>query len=175
MVHADGQRGIAVTTDVIQLEFSTSLTWQSLVIRKCCHSPFSHVDLVHERGLLGASDPGGVALRPFNYQKFGIRRRATIATPLASRIMELVLSQVGKPFDGEALIAFMEDTPRDWRTPDKWFCSELIVWAFEEAGFFCYKLVVPKNRVSPADLLLILNPAIDADKFHLPLPLKWEG
>ncbi len=114
-------------------------------------------------GLFGASDPGGVICRSHDYQPFKTWHRATIITPLADRIVELVTSQVGKPFDDVAMKQVMSDEPRDWKVPDAWFCSELICWACEEAGLF--KVVVPKNRVTPSDLLLLLNPWINASEF----------
>lgn len=154
--------------DSITLEFSTSMAWQSALIRRMCHSPFSHVDVVHEKGLFGASDPGGVMFRPNDYQVFGIRRRCAIKTPVADKFMEIIFAEMGKPFDGEALYAFMSDKVREWRKPDSWFCSELVAYALEEAGFFPFKLISVKNRISPADLLLLLNPWIDADKFLIP-------
>lgn len=153
--------------DNFTLVFSTSFAWQSGVIRFMCHSPFSHVDIMlpspNPYGLFGASDPGGVTLRQHDYQPFKAWHKATITTPLADRVIELVLSQKGKPFDDVAMKQVLSDTPRDWKIPDAWFCSELICWACEEAGLF--RVVVPKNRVTPADLLLLLNQWIDPVEF----------
>ncbi len=154
--------------DSFTVVFSTSFAWQSGIIRFMCHSPFSHADIMlpgppHPYGLFGASDPGGVILRNHDYQSFKAWHQATIHTPLADRIIELVLSQEGRPFDSVAMKQVLSDHVRDWKVPDAWFCSELIAWACEEAGLF--KIVVPKNRVTPADLLLLLNPWIDAEEF----------
>jgi hypothetical protein len=173
--------------ETVVIQFSTSTAWQSGIIRKICHSPFSHVDVVMDGGCLGASDQGkdspvlagnpqGVAVRPHEYQEFGIRRRAVIRIPTADkqRFESLLRAELGKPFDGEALHAFLSTRTsigRDWRDADKWFCSELVTWALEEAGFFNYDLAVSKDRVSPADLLLILNPAMaNLDTFWQPVP-----
>ncbi len=153
--------------DSFTIVFSTSFALSSALIRFLCHSPFSHCDILLPEpipyGLFGASDPGGVILRKYDYQKFKTWHQATIHTPLGDRIVELVLSQKGKPFDDVAMKQVMSDEPRDWKIPDAWFCSELICWACEEAGLF--RVVVPKNRVTPADLLLLLNPWIDAKEF----------
>lgn len=152
--------------DTLTFQFSTSLEWSSGVIRRLCHSPFSHVDYVTPDGLLGASDPGGVKIRPFNYQKFGTRRWAVVRTDKAARFHEIIRTEIGKPFDNDALWCFLGQMPtRDWRKPDRWFCSELITYALEESGFFPYKLVVAKDRVSPPDLLLLLNPYLDVMRF----------
>ena len=170
----------------ILLQFSTCATsWQSTMIRKLCHSPFSHVDVVlADGGMLGASgspevpviegNPDGVAVRAPDYQEFGIRRRATVRLPdgVDRKFIDLVRTQMGKPFDDSALYEFFDDfeDPRDWRQPDKWFCSELFTWALERAGAFPYDLLIPKNRVSPADLLLLLNPVIETKTFWDPIP-----
>lgn len=112
---------------------------------------------------MGASDPGGVQVRPHDYQEFMTKRMATIHTDKAEAITALVMSQLGKPFDDEALRQVVSEHPRDWKLPNKWFCSELMAWACEEAGLL--RIIVPKNRVSPSDLLLLLNPWIDAEEF----------
>jgi hypothetical protein len=56
----------------------------------------------------------------------------------------------------------LSDKPgdRDWRETSKWFCSEHITWAEEEGKFLPWRIIVPKNRVSPADNLLINMPVI---------------
>ena len=116
-------------------------------------------------GLFGASDPGGVKLRPLDYEEFGLRRTARIITDKAEGFHALLWGENGKPFDGDALWAFFGEE-RNWRLPLKWFCSELVCHCLEQAGFFPYELLVPKNRVSPADLLLLLNPWINAEEFR---------
>ena len=151
------------------LQFSTSTSWQSTVIRNLCHSEFSHVDFVLPDGnLLGASDhkggrvikgnPRGVAIRPPDYQEFGIRRRMIIETDKADAIMAQAMSHLGKPFDRSAIYAFFGSNPwgRDWRAPEKFFCSELATVAFEDGGYWApRKLLWPKDRVSPTDLYLM--------------------
>jgi hypothetical protein len=152
--------------DSLTLQFSTTFAWQSHVIRVMCHSPFSHVDVVLPEGLLGASDPGGVAVRPVDYEPFKVRQRAVITTPKADAIIARIKSQLGKPFDAHALTAFLAtDIPRAWADPGSWFCSELIAWALEAEGFWPYRLIIPKNRISPADLLMLLSPSIDPDEW----------
>lgn len=175
-----------MTIDHIHFQFSTSTAWQSAVIRKLCHSPFSHIDLLLEDGnLLGASDhpdapviegnPRGVAIRPPDYQEFGIRRVAILKTDRYDRVTELSRSQLGRPFDGGALYDFISDLfpgARDWRFPDSWFCAELFAWVLEESGFWRRSFIWPKNRVSPTDLLLALSlddRFVNADTFWQPI------
>lgn len=157
----------------ITLQFSTTAdspaNWASALIRRMCHSPFSHVDFVLDDGnLLGASDnptapfvvgnPRGVAIRPVNYQAFGVRRQMVICTNKAGIILDFAKSQLGKPFDSGALQDFFsENFPghRDWRENGRWFCAELVIWAFERALYWQTDLLWPKNRVSPTDIFLI--------------------
>jgi hypothetical protein len=157
----------------IHIQFSSSTAWQSDIIRRLCHSAFSHVDIVVESGLLGVSgedhklgDTGGVLIRSFTPWPY-IRppNVARISTPHAERIIEIAKSQIGKPFDNGALYDFLSDNPgdRQWRNKDKWFCSELVAFALEGAGLFPYTLIPAKNRITPADLLLLLNPFMTED------------
>jgi hypothetical protein len=179
---------------VIEVLFSSSTAWQSHLIRCFSHSQFSHVDVVMpDSNLLGASNspdapviegnPSGVAIRPFDYQQFYVRRLAKLEVPrdaklkaaeVESNFSQLLRSQLGKPFDSSAMHAMFGDAmmlERDWTEAKAWFCSELMIWALHNAGFFPYELMVPKTRVSPADSLLILGPYItNPDEFWQPIP-----
>jgi hypothetical protein len=162
--------------------------WGSGLIRRACHSPFSHVDMVMKDGtLVGASDspwapyihgnPRGVASRPMDYQLFAYRRQMILATDRADDIRRLWVSQLGKGYDTDALKDMIADSfpgQRDWRLNDSWFCAEGILWAME-AGYFWGPPPVPwpKNRVSPTDILMmcINDPRwLNRDTFWLPIP-----
>jgi hypothetical protein len=164
----------------IHIQYSTSHAFASSVIRRLCHSPFSHVDIVlrseKEHGLLGVSgedrkigDLGGVRIRPNPAWEYRgppkIARVANVADSVYDTFLEVARSQIDKPFDNGALWDFLSDTPddRNWRKPDAWFCSEYVIWCLEQAGFFPYELVVAKNRITPADSLLLLNPFLSVD------------
>lgn len=151
------------------VQYSTSTAFASGIIRRLCHSPFSHVDIVVPgEGLLGVSgedkslnDPGGVRVRPFDPWPYREKPKvARIATTKVDEVIRTAKGQLGKPFDNGALWEFLSDKPqeRDWRDASLWFCSELFIWSLETAGHFPYPLVVAKNRVTPADSLLLLNP-----------------
>ena len=183
----------------VKLQFSTTVdAWAnrwSWVIRHMCHSPFSHVDfLMPDGSLLGASDSPaapvlkgnsrGVAIRPNDYEVYGYRRSMTIETPLSEQIMAAALSQLGKPFDNSALKGFLSDAPPGKRNPmdnASWFCSELVIWSFETAGYWYPRPSVwPKNRISPSDILMLFlfDPNwTNRDSFweNLPPPEKTAG
>jgi tetratricopeptide (TPR) repeat protein len=186
-----------VRTAEIVIQFSCAAApshwWQidySQWICRLTHSPFSHVDLVLPEGLLGASDhptaplvktdpPGaarGVALRVRDYQVFRIRRNATIRTveEKAQAFRDFCWSQLGMPFDNGALKPSVFLSPgfqdRDWRTPGAWYCAELMTRALEVSGVLNWPILAVKNRITAADLLLIINPLIDAEAFRAELP-----
>jgi hypothetical protein len=183
-----------VATITIQFSTASPVEWfdrwvldRSKMICRLSHSPFSHGDLVlHDGHLLGASDnpnapilrshppgnPRGVAIRPANYQKFAIRRRAVIPVTLRQKrhYEEFCRAQLGKPFDHEALrfktFLSAELGNRDWRNPDLWYCHEMLVRGYEVVGILPWKLINVKNRVTSGDHLLIINPLIDVEAFY---------
>ncbi len=159
----------------LAIQFSTSPAFASGIIRRLCHSAFSHVDIVvndaKESGLLGVSgpdhktgDPGGVRLRvnpPWQYKGKPKIAKLKTTEKVRSAVIKIGYAQIGKPFDDGALWSFLGDSPfgdRDWRSVNSWFCSEFVIYCLEQAKFFPYPLVAVKDRVTPADCLLLLNP-----------------
>jgi hypothetical protein len=176
----------------LTIRFSTSgsgrANWISAAIRRLNHSPFSHCDyLLPDGNLLGASDmgpaspciegnPRGVAIRPPNYQRFGYRRDMVLKTDRADAVLAAAMKELGKPFDSSSMWDLLTDAfpgERDWMNPDAWFCAELTIATLDEAGFFLpKKLIWPKNRVSPTDLLLLLlmdDRWVNRDTFWMPV------
>jgi hypothetical protein len=172
--------------DTLTLEFSTALKGSGK-IRLLTRSQFSHVDVDVGYGLLGASDspsaiclkgnPRGVAIRPYAYQQFGRRHQAVIKTPLAPIILQKLESQLGKPFDQQAMYAIFAPwlRARVWYDPSSWYCAELVLWALDgehgpdKARFFPYELAVERNIVTPEDLVLVTNPYFDVQRFKVNL------
>lgn len=157
-------------TEHLVLQFSTSTARVSALIRYLTQSPYSHVDIVLPDGnLLGASDQGahgrviagnscGVAIRPPDYQAFGIRRQMVIKTEKADAVIAAVMEEIGKPFDHSALKQIMTDKiVRDWRENGMWFCSELVAHGLEKGKFFKRPIIMPKNRITPPSLILCFN------------------
>lgn len=165
----------------LAIQFSTSKAFASGIIRRLTHSPFSHVDFVVQGGLLGVSgkdehihDDGGVRIRPTEAWPYLTKpkvARIQCSEEVAANVIAVCKTQIGKPFDHSALWAFFDDQAtesqcmqvRDWRETSAWFCSELVTWALEQGGLFPYELAVSKNRVTPADVLLMINPFMPAD------------
>ena len=119
--------------------------------------------MLPDGGLLGASDspntpvlegnPRGVAVRPPDYEEFGLWCQAIIETLAADAVIAAARSQLGKPFDGGALDAFLSafdvGAVDNWRDPDSWFCSELAAWSLEKGNYWGEPLLWPKSRVFP--------------------------
>lgn len=161
---------------MLQIQFSTSTAFTSGIIRRLTHSPFSHVDFIVPEGLLGVSgvdpsinDVGGVLVRPFNCWPYLTKpkvARLGCSDEIAVKVIAVAMTQLGKPFDNTAMWGMLEDQAteklRNWRDPTQWFCSEFVAWAMETGGLFPYSLAVMKNRVSPADVLLLANPFMNA-------------
>lgn len=164
----------------LQIQFSTSTAFTSGIIRRLTHSPFSHVDIVLPEGLLGVSgkddsitDPGGVRIRPHKAWPYLTEpKTANIQCDdaIAIAVINAARSQIGKPFDNGALWCMLQDqaktpvtTQRDWRNTASWFCSELVIWSLEQGGLFKYPLAVCKNRITPADVLLLINPFMSVE------------
>jgi hypothetical protein len=161
--------------------------WASGMIRRSCHSPFSHVDIQLKDGnLLGASDyidapviqgnARGVAIRPPDYGPFAYRRQMKIKTDRAEDVRKIARTQIGKNFDNGSLWDMISDKfpgQREWRMDGSWFCAELVLWSMESAGLFGGPLRWPKNRVSPTDILMLFLPDprwINRDEFWHPVP-----
>jgi hypothetical protein len=94
----------------------------------------SHVDSVTADGrLLGAQNIGGVQIRPPNYETFSRVERVnvTVTDKQEELYWNFLHKQIGKPYDTLAIAAFAFN--RDWRSPDAWFCDELVAAGLEHA------------------------------------------
>lgn len=151
----------------IVMQFSGNSSISSRLIQWFGKGKYSHVDSVLVDGtLLGARSTSiagyssGVQIRDANYQKKSKLKRVSI--PCTEKQQKLyydfVLSQVGKPYDRIAIIAFI--TGSTWSEEDSWFCSELNTAALQYCGWL-KPLSVPPSKIDPDDLLLLLSALID--------------
>jgi uncharacterized protein YycO len=130
----------------------------SAAIRFSTRSWASHAEFVNlEAGTtLGARCTGGVQVRPCSWDHYS--RIEQFSAPNISHAYEWALAQVGKPYDFAAVTGIALD--RNWRSHDKWFCSELIAAAFENIGgipLLSTRPSVGTWRITPRDLLLSRN------------------
>lgn len=61
-------------------------------------------------------------------------------------------SQIGKPYDWTALFGLL--LHRDWQEDDSWFCSELVAWAFQQAGSPLFRPEA-MHRITPQHLWML--------------------
>lgn len=144
---------------MIRLQFVACNDPGSEAIRIFSRGWPSHVDAITpDNRLLGARMDGGVMIRPADYEHFDRRQVVELdATPeQVDAFWHFMVAQLGKPYDKLAIAAF--PVGRDWRTPDAWFCSELVAAALEACGWFRGPLANPANEITPRDLLLVVSP-----------------
>jgi len=113
-------------------------------------------------GYLGAHLDGGVQLRPFDYDKKCqfLLAHVDCSPEISAKVIEYARSQIGKPYDWTSLVGFM--VHRDWRSPDSWFCSDLVAWCFESAGYSLLNDDKYYNRITPA--MVRMSPYVVADE-----------
>ena len=153
---------------MITWQFSTCNDLPSYIIRFGTRSDWSHVDAVLPDGtLLGALPPDGVQIRPPGYANFSSFLRVSLEVDYDEEFYDVLKSQIGKPYDWRAIVSFAIGD-REWQGMDSWFCSELQVWAMMQCGFFKAPLLVPTDRISPRDQLLLFSPwfVLDQNNGH---------
>jgi hypothetical protein len=138
----------------ISLLFTNSRDALSLAIRAFTWSRWSHVALVDGDRVIEALAPRGVQVN--DTDRVMMRSSAFELVDLPCRDPEAVLtaaaSQAGKPYDYTALLAMA--LRRNWQEEDAWFCSELIAWAFAQAGEPLFRPEVMR-RVTPQHLWML--------------------
>jgi uncharacterized protein YycO len=143
---------------------STGGSIVSKLIRIDTWSCWSHVDTVipaghpmfpdcPDGGLLGAQKDG-VKVRPWNYDpksKFEYLQTKSMSALQESLYYAYLKSQLGKPYDTKWIFGYA--LHRDWRNPDSWGCSDLVMAAFEMSGYYILR---PEalDRTSPRDIVI---------------------
>lgn len=145
----------------VKLRFITEAGIESSFIRWWTWGQWSHVDYVMPGGqsFLGARLNGGVQIRPFDYCTPKNQMTAEFWMPAANaqKWQDALVSQLGKPYDWLAIVGI--GVRRDWRNSKKWFCSELIQWASEEAKHPLLDAGPDVYRITPRDLALAVHVA----------------
>lgn len=100
--------------------------------------------------------PEGVRIRPAGYRPWIRRVVFEVPATIVSEIgwQEFLISQIGKPYDYEAIWAFLFN--RDWREPDSWICSEFQAAALEVSGIVP-RLYLAANKITPVALALAVS------------------
>jgi hypothetical protein len=153
---------------VISLQFSSRYDFASAAISMFERGEYSHVDTIvlDQNGnehLLGARLDTGVAVVPKSGRFKNILRVDIPVSEKQSYVYHsFVIDQLGKPYDQTAIFAFIIN--RDWRDPNKWFCSELVAAGLLECFFFPNQPISAINRIAPQDLLLMVSTLTKIDR-----------
>lgn len=109
-------------------------------------------------GYLGSVAPQGVFVRPVGYDA-GFTWEAFVDVPATNQQVEEFFKvgslQIGKGYDEVDLMSDFVGG-RNWRDPNKWWCSELMAYMLEEVNLIG-NIVLPVQKISPRDLALILS------------------
>ena len=148
---------------MIRLQFSRQNDLISDEIAWFSAGDFSHVDVILPGGnLLGSrSDTvggqhSGVQIRPPDYANFAIKVQmwAHFEPHIEIQLLDWYRSQVGKPYDHEAILGFIVN--RNWRDDGSWECAELVTAGLEQFKILP-TLYTPSNRVTPVCLATVIS------------------
>lgn len=135
--------------------FCTSKLPGAVLIRAVTWSKWSHVALIDGDEVIEATWP---VVRVAPLADVIAKHSAHVIVDLPCACPEFVIeaarSQVGKPYDLTALFGLLMH--RDWQEEDRWFCSELVAWAFSQGGSPLFRADA-LHRVTP-QLLWMLAP-----------------
>lgn len=130
----------------------------SWVIRAGSWSTWSHVAIVSGDSVIEAVAIDGVSQRALADRKKQDPRWQLVDFACANPqgVIEAARSQIGKPYDYTGVLGI--GFHRNWQQDDAWFCSELVAWAFQQAGCPLFRTGASR-RVTPQDLWM-LSPSI---------------
>ena len=125
---------------------------------------YSHVEFVLADGsAIGSHARTGVAITPKGYAGRWQTSTRSVALPCTetqeAALVAFLRAQLGRPYDFLAILAIATSFflgPRNWRSPDAWFCSELVTAALEAAGIMSC-IIEDTSRITPRDCMIFLS------------------
>lgn len=141
--------------NVINLLFCTNprnpLSW---VIRAGSWSKWSHVAIIDGDDVIEAVAIDGVVVTPLADRKASDPTWQIVTLPCAKpdAVISAARSQLGKPYDYTGVLGI--GLHRDWQQTNRWFCSELVAWAFEQGGSPLFRAGASR-RVTPQDVWMV--------------------
>ena len=109
------------------------------LIRFCSRGKYDHAAIVHDGWCYESREGSGVrkikfsqSLDPGDKVDF----YTVLTTPMKDKaIIRLMTSQIGRPYDRKGVCRFLDRQSDAQDEKDRtWFCSEIVAWAFREAG-----------------------------------------
>lgn len=137
----------------VRVVFSRNHTPGSILLRAALWSPWSHCAIVDGDTVIEAAAFHGVRERPLLDFMADATKADVLELPGgAAAIIAAARSQIGKPYDWAGVLGF--GFRRRWQDDDAWFCSELVAWAFAEAGTPLFR--EHAWRITPRDIYIPL-------------------
>lgn len=137
----------------VTILFSRKRLPGSVILRAWMHSRFSHCAFVDTAtGTVIEAVPGGVREYPLADTLNGASYYEIVQFPSndPSLVLALAREQIGKPYDWKGVLGFW--LRRNWQDDSAFMCSELLAWAFAEAGEPLFRREA--HRISPETLYL---------------------
>lgn len=143
----------------VSLLFCNARDPLSLAVRAFTWSRWSHVALIDGYCAIEAQPGEGVVINDTEVVLMRSREFELVELPCRNpeAVRAAAASQVGKPYDWSTIAGIA--LRRDWQQEDAWFCSELVAWAFAQAGEPLFRAECLR-RVTPQHLWM-LGPAIN--------------
>lgn len=150
----------------MQVVFCTSNKPGSLLIRAITWSRWSHVAIVLGDQVIEAVWPH-VRVRPLADLLKDHPVHVVVDLPCRSETAarDALHSQIGKPYDLSGMFGLA--LHRDWQEDDRWWCSELVAWAFDQGGSPLFRPEA-MHRVTPEHLWMIAPDRQRADLVFFP-------
>lgn len=138
----------------VQLLFTRRRHPGSALIRVATWSAWSHVDLIDGPSVIGAVAFHGVERELLAIRVANASRAAVMTIPCAdaAAVIAAAASQIGKPYDWMGVAGL--GLHRDWQEADRWFCSEMAAWAFQETGQPLFRADA-LHRITPQHLWML--------------------
>lgn len=136
----------------VSVIFNRKHTIGSLFLRGYLWSKWSHCAIIDGDQVIEAATKNGVVSRPLvdllsessAYEIVDFE----CANPQA--VIDAARTQIGRPYDYFGILGI--GFRRRWQDDDSWFCSELIAWAFDKAGYPMFS--EDAFRITPRDLAI---------------------
>lgn len=145
---------------MVNVIFSRRHHLGSVLLRTGMWSPWSHCGVIEGDTVIQAAAGVGVVRTPLAEFKRIASRWAVVEFPASETFTAMAAaSQIGKPYD--LLGAVGVAVHRNWDSDDKWFCSELVAYALQEAGLPLFR-EGGLFRVTPQHLWMLNYPVVDA-------------
>jgi len=127
------------------------LSW---IIRAGSWSQWSHVAIIDGENVIEAIALHGVVRTPLATRKAQDTswEVATLPCRDPAAVIAAAATQIGKPYDYTGVLGL--GLHRDWQQTDRWFCSELVAWSFEQGGSPLFRPAACR-RVTPQDLWML--------------------